>query len=238
MKDDTIEGFFDEWDDKIVLNNKLLTQNLNNLAASKINSYSNPDAIDKSLQSNIADNIRLKTNNIITNFGTTNIKNELVIKDLENKVTDLENIIKHKKLKKLSNIKYSSIKSMNNGMEMSLFSTPNTFYVDKKTGYLTNTYLVGLNNGCLSVGTNDYDVYKCNDKNLKQQFDMEHIINETEYKTKIDKSIDFNKLDKSKINYPFVMMKSANNDNCLTNNHGNITVQPCYALEAQRWMPM
>ena len=82
------------------------------------------------------------------------------------------------------------------------------------------------------------DELELNDGSKFKVINTKEVLSQLQGKTKIDKSIDFNKLDKSKINYPFVMMKSANNDNCLTNNHGNITVQPCYALEAQRWMPM
>ena len=54
----------------------------------------------------------------------------------------------------------------------------------------------------------------------------------------VTKSLPFDNVDKTKISYPFAMMKSVNNDNCLTNNHGTITVQPCYSFVAQRWMPM
>jgi hypothetical protein len=121
---------------------------------------------------------------------------------------------------------------------MNLVSTPNTYFQDARTGSNVAAYMVGVNNGCLSVGANDYDVFACNDRNPKQYFKMEQILNETAYQNNIDSALPFDNIDKSRINYPFVMMRSINNENCLTNNHGTLTVQPCYSYVAQRWMPL
>ena len=133
---------------------------------------------------------------------------------------------------------YTHIKSLNNGLEMNLLSTPNTQFQDPKTGNKIPAYMLNVNNGCLSVGASDYDVYKCNDLNPKQYFKMEQIMNETAYQNNIDSSLPFDNIDKSKINYPFTMLRSINNENCLTNNHNNLTVQPCYSYVAQRWIPL
>ena len=122
-------------------------------------------------------------------------------------------------------------------MDMKLSKSTNNYQVPE-TGSNVAAYLVNVNNGCLSVGANEYDVYQCNDNNVKQLFTMKNILNENDYSNNIDKSLPFDNVDKTKIRYPFAMMKSVNNDNCLTNNHGTITVQPCYSFVAQRWMPM
>jgi len=238
IEDNNIEGFYDSLDDTIKANNKLLNTNLNNLISSKINIYSDPSKIDNDLESSISNSIKISGNDISKNYNNNNTINEKLISDLENNVMDLENIVINKIKKNLSSTNYSIIKSMNNGMEFDLFNTPNTFYKDTRSGIMTKSFLVGLNNGCLSVGANDYGVYKCDDKNIKQQFKMQHVINDTQYKQNIDKAINFDNVDTSKVKYPFVMMKSSNNENCLTNNNGHITVQPCYAYEAQRWMPI
>ena len=169
---------------------------------------------------------------------TNNYINKVNIDLLENKVIDLENIINNKKQGNLNSTKYNRIKSLNNGMEIDLFNTSNTLFQDKNTGKITDACLVGVNNGCISVGANNYDVYQCNDKNIKQMFKLQHIINETDYANNIDKSVPFDNVDKSSISYPFAMIKSVNNDNCLTNNHGNITVQPCFSFLSQRWFPL
>jgi hypothetical protein len=133
---------------------------------------------------------------------------------------------------------FTRIKSLDNGLEMNLISTPNTYFQDDRTGSNVAAYMVSVNNGCLSVGANDYDVFACNDRNSKQYFKMEQILNETIYQNNIDSALPFDNIDKTRINYPFVMMRSINNENCLTNNHGTLTVQPCYSYVAQRWMPL
>jgi hypothetical protein len=238
MKDDNIEAFYDKLDDMIVSNNKLLNTNLNNLISSQINTVSDPNTIDKELQYNIAQKLNSNASDIVKQYSTTNQINNKLITELEKNVTDLENMINNKIRNNLTSTKYSIIKSLNNGMEVDLFNTPNTVYKDERSGINTKSFLVGLNNGCLSVGLDDYDIYQCDDLNIKQQFKLQHVINDVEYKQNVDKAVNFDNVDTTKINYPFVMVKSLNNDNCLTNNNGNITVQPCYAYEAQRWMPL
>ena len=156
----------------------------------------------------------------------TNKDNRLTT--LENSVTDLENSINNKKLLDSHNTTYYGVKSINNGMEMNLIENPDSI----------NSYLVNVNNGCISVGANDYDVYKCNNKIQKQHFKMQHIFNQIDYENNIDKAIPFDNVDKDNIDYPFAMIKSVNNDNCLTNNQGILTIQPCSSFVAQRWMPL
>jgi len=194
--------------------------------------------IDTNIQTQFANYINTSTDNIVSNTSNTNIiLNKNIIK-LSNQVTDLENMLDKLNLNKVNDKQYSKIKSLNNGMEFTLTQTPNTIFQDPQTGTNSNGYMLNVNDGCLSVGATDYNIYKCNDKNPKHLFKIQHIINEQEYENNIDKSIPFDNVDKTKINYPFAMIKSVNNQNCLTNQNGNITVQPCYSFEAQRWMPL
>jgi hypothetical protein len=197
----------------------------------------NEEQIDINLQNDIKENINRYINNIKENDINDSNTLDDNITNLENKLIDLENITNKLKLNKITEQNYSKIKSLNNGQEITLTQTPNTKYINSETGKTTNGYMVNMNDGCLSVGAIDYNIYKCNDKNQKHLFSMEHIINEQEYEKHIDKSIPFDNIDKSSINYPFTMIKSVNNQNCLTNKNGNITVQPCYSFKAQRWMP-
>ena len=194
--------------------------------------------IDNTLQNNMANYLSSKTDDLISRVDTSNIRINSKIETLTNQIIGLENTIEKLHLKSVIKPNYSQIKSLNNGVEMTLTQTPNTAFVDPKTGVNTPAYMVNLNNGCLSVGATDYNVYKCNDTNSKHLFKMEHVINETSYHNNIDKSMPFNNIDTSTINYPFVLMKSINNKNCLTNQNGNITVQPCDTLTAQRWLPI
>ena len=186
----------------------------------------------------ISSNIGTQVSNMKSYYNTNNPLINNNIKYLENNLKDLENMITNANLNKVTKNHYSRIKSLNNGMDMSLVNTPNTLFTDLKTGSNSDAYLLMMNKGCLSVGANDYDVYKCNDKNPKQYFKMQHILNETDYTNNIDLSLPSGTDDLSKVEYPFAMIKSVNNDNCLTNNHGEITVQPCYSFVAQRWIPL
>jgi hypothetical protein len=197
----------------------------------------NEEQIDINLQNDIKENINRYINNIKENDINDSNTLDDNITNLENKLIDLENITNKLKLNKITEQNYSKIKSLNNGQEITLTQTPNTKYINSETGKTTNGYMVNMNDGCLSVGAIDYNIYKCNDKNQKHLFSMEHIINEQEYEKHIDKSLPFDNIDKKKIVYPFTMIKSVNNKNCLTNQNGNITVQPCYSFKAQRWLP-
>ena len=246
MKDDNIEHYDDPintinpLDDIIIDNNDKINNLLNQLLtiSPTIGLSIDPIVNDEEFQKRVGDKVLLNTSTLKSKYLLNNDITQTNIDKLENTITDLENIIDSKKRKKLNNINYNQIKSLNNGMEMSLVSTPNTIFKDQKTGKITSAYLVNVNNGCISVGATDYDVYKCNDKNPKQLFKMHHIINETDYANNIDKSLPFDNVDKTGINYPFSMIKSTNTNDCLTNNHGSLTVQPCYSFIAQRWIPM
>ena len=89
---------------------------------------------------------------------------------------------------------------MNNGQEINLISTDNTLLTNNNTGNQTLGYLVNVNNGCLSVGANNYDIYKCDDKNMNQIFKMDHILNESAYQNIIDSSLPVENTNFSKIN--------------------------------------
>lgn len=224
--------------DTVFENNNKIIDSISNLKSKQLVFNVDPIQINNDINNKISDKIKYQTIDIIKKYQDNNAYSKKQINILEKNVIDLENIINNKKSENINNIDYSRIKSLNNGMELNLFKTPNTVFIDNDSQRNINTSLVGFNNGCLSVGSNDYNVYKCDDKNPKQYFQVKHIINETDYKKNIDKSIDFDKIDKTKISYPFAMIKSTNTDNCLTNNHGNITIQPCYSFIAQRWIPL
>lgn len=228
----------------IAMNNEVITKLINQLQnvnpQSNITNY-NPMNSYNDLGTNLSSNVST-INTALSNLYNTSIgpgsstSNKLM--QLENTITDLENMTANLTNELIQKKQISAIKSLDNGLEMNLFSTPNTYFQDAKTGSNVAAYMVGVNGGCLSVGANDYDVYECNDRNPKQYFKMEHIMNEIAYQNNIDSALPFDNIDKSRINYPFALMRSVNNENCLTNNHGTLTVQPCYSYVAQRWMPL
>ena len=223
---------------------KIINEKINNTPSQTL--YipdNNQDAIDTEFQSNVTNttlpnNIDSIADSIVNNISPKITAASNRILQLENTLTDLENTITNINNSNATKTIYTKVKSLNNGMEMDLFNTTNSSYIDPKSGSNTSAYLVSLNKGCLSVGATDYDVNKCNDNNVKQYFKLENIFNDTQYANNIDNAFAFDNIDKTKINYPFTMIKSVNTENCLTNNHGNITVQPCMSFKAQRWMAM
>jgi len=221
---------------------KNLKNNLNNnyiksIYDSYLEKLFNKNEISTNFNNNISKAVETHTNNLITN-NEQSVLMEDNITNLKNKLSDLENITNKLKINKIEQNKYSKIKSLNNGQEFCLKQTPKTNFVNPQTGYLTGGYMVIMNDGCLSVGASDYNVYKCNDENQKHLFKMNHIINEQDYERNIDKTVPFDNVDKTKINYPFTLIKSINNNDCLTNKNGNITVQTCNSFVAQRWIPL
>ena len=228
----------------IAMNNDIITNLINQIqnANPQIN-LANYDPINShnELGSSLSSNISLINSSLSNLYNTTigsgsSTSNQLT--KLENTITDLENMTNNLTNELIKKKRITRVKSLDNGLEMNLVSTANTNFQDTRTGSNVAAYMVGVNGGCLSVGANEYDVFACNDRNPKQYFKMEQILNETAYQKNIDSALPFDNIDKSSINYPFVMMRSINNENCLTNNHGSLTVQPCYSYVAQRWMPL
>jgi len=228
----------------IARNNDIITNLINQIQNAnpqiKLANYEPMNSYND-LSSSLSSNISVINTSLSNLYNTTigsgsSTSNQLA--KLENTITDLENMTNNLTNELIKTKQFTRIKSLDNGLEMNLVSTPNTYFQDARTGSNIAAYMVGVNNGCLSVGANDYDVFACNDRNPKQYFKMEQILNETAYQNNIDSALPFDNIDKSRINYPFVMMRSINNENCLTNNHGTLTVQPCYSYVAQRWMPL
>ncbi len=120
---------------------------------------------------------------------------------------------------------YKSIKSMQNGMELSVTNVKN------------NDYLLNLNKQCLranSVG--NYTLVDCNSADTGQLFTTYPIYTDLYYNSILEPGLNASKLEASdKINYPFLVIKSKANGNCLQNNHGSISIEPCQILKSQRW---
>lgn len=241
------EGFEGEVDSigtarEIMKNNEIINNLLNDIQTKipdvKINNY-NPEIIYKNFQDNVANNIDIYGSAIISNISTDSETTAKAIDKLSANVSDMETIVNNMGLDNLKNKYYNRIKSLNNGMEIGLIRSPNTVYYNERTGSNSAAYLVTVNDGCLSVGATDYDIYKCDDKNPKQLFNMEHILNPVSYGNNIDTSLPIDTTNNlGKLNYPFALMKSVNNGNCLTNTNGLLTVQPCYTFQDQRWFPL
>jgi hypothetical protein len=115
-----------------------------------------------------------------------------------------------------------AIKSYQNGDNISVVSANN----DK--------YLVALNGGCAKTGSDgSYDITKCNTSDNSQQFDIKNVYDSDQYNVWIQENDEVNPNDR--IMYPFAMVRSVNTDNCLTNNYGKVSIEPCKVSKGQRW---
>jgi len=209
-------------------------EKLNKVASKDAKIVFDANQMKRDFATSLSNNTDVLLNNIVDQAKT--VENDAAqINNLKEQITDLESIVNKMNLKKKADTNYTKIKSLNNGLELNLIDQ---LYTDDVTKSDFQGYQVNFNDGCLSVGQKDYDVYKCDPANKKQQFKMVHVLNDLMYSNNIDKLLPFTTIDTAKTQYPFTLIKSVNNDNCLTNNHGNITVQPCSTLIAQRWLPV
>ena len=186
-----------------------------------------------------------------------------------NKIQNLTKIIEHLnhniKLNQISNVRAKTIKSLQNGLKLSIsemdkelcseknpkFRTTylpdkdkNYTLTDKKNAKLRclndnsmgkNVYLVNLNDNCLEV--NGSGDYSLKPCNLEKK--QQYFVLKDVYNPEIYKS-HFEKsslkpLIPKNLKYPFSMVKSLNSDSCLQNFNNDISIQPCGSKKSQRW---
>jgi hypothetical protein len=154
-----------------------------------------------------------------------NVKNNNIEK-VAKQIDEIEKVLIKRNLKRDIQKKINTLKSHNNGFDFSII--PVDTYSDK--------YLVSANGGCIGTANNNYNIYRCNKDDPSQQFELKRIYNEFAYGKNVGNQ-DFIE-DRYNVEYPFVMAKSINNNNCLTNNQGQVRVMPCNMLKSQRFEPL
>ena len=148
------------------------------------------------------------------------------INQLEHAIEDIRKQLREKNIKDEFAKQYKVVKSYNNGQELSVL---------KKQ---FNDYMILLNNGCLSVSRdNNYKVEACNSNDPNQSFKIQPIYNKTEYKNHLDKN-SRRLINLGELKYPFALVKSESNNNCLKNFHGKLSVEPCVESNGQMWQPL
>lgn len=154
-----------------------------------------------------------------------NVKNNNINK-VAKEIDEIEKVLIKRNIRRDLQNKINTLKSHNNGYDFSII--PVDTYSDK--------YLVRANGGCIGTSNNNYNIYRCNKEDPSQQFELKRIYNEFAYGKNVGNQ-DYIE-DRYDIEYPFVMAKSVNNNNCLTNNHGQVRVMPCNMLKSQRFEPL
>lgn len=109
--------------------------------------------------------------------------------------------------------------SVQNGLKLTVLPVANS------------RYIVLMNDKCLSTnGVNRYQLDTCKHNDVKQHFHIIPIYTKQEYM----KHLKVYQKD-TNVSYPFYLVSSVSNDNCLTNNNNNITIEPCGDDVRQRW---
>jgi hypothetical protein len=117
--------------------------------------------------------------------------------------------------------KINSIKSLQNSQPINLTSLDN------------GKYMVNINGQCLkSTALNRTTVKSCNQDDPSQYFELNMIYEKDTYKNNIgDNPI----IDNSTFKYPFSILKSSSNGNCLTNKDSILSTRPCIPDISQQW---
>ena len=122
--------------------------------------------------------ISKKIDNIKINVIAPQIKEQSVITtqitELQNELNELERRLLKDKILEPEPITAQNIKSLDNGMELSVYHDNNT-----------NFYNISVNNGCLTTTDNGYMIEPCNINDKRQKFEMENIFNDIEYTNNI-----------------------------------------------------
>lgn len=230
-----MESFVDKTDKEILddtINKEmdkqlLLLKAIDNTVPETIDNYIPHYDIRNRYKNNLNKILNAQKNTINTH---TEQKQEELEK-LDNTIKSLQDYAQIDFLKKENTKNIGIIKSHNNGTELSVELTNDI----NDNPFNRRNYLVKMNGGCLKVeSNNNYNTIPCNKEDKDQLFNLEHVYNTTGYKNKLDPA--FSRLTNiQNVYYPFSLVKSNSNGNCLKQIHGKISVEPCREYEGQRW---
>jgi hypothetical protein len=209
-------------------------QNKNNEIISGITAFSNifaspnirPDDPNLfNIYSNDLANER-KSNKLITSSINSMLDTDII--KLTNDINFINNQTKHMSVPQTN---YNSIKSLQNGMNLSIQ------HINSNQTKQSNKYLVKLNDGCLkTTPSGSYSVKPCDAADITQLFSSLPIYDSNYYNSILEKGLDLNTVASTdSYPYPFLVMKADNNGNCLQNNQGSVSIEPCGILKSQRW---
>ena len=184
-------------------------------------------------------NIKTKLNEILENDIENNAQEEKVVEEkiitIKDKLIYLNNYININGSKK----NFNSIRSLQNGTKLSIDRIEGKPHYSIKLNNEKSILDDNKTDNCLSVKKNEtYEIEKCDPNNEQQYFNLQNIPNEMIYKKHLEKGILKNKNIPNNINYPFNLIKSVNNKNCLQNFNNQISVTPCETKKSHRWEPL
>jgi hypothetical protein len=171
----------------------------------------------------------------VYNMTQQKISSENVIKD---KIYNEKEIIQKKEIDELKN-------KINSLMTDSIIVTPKNIVTVKSVKSLQNSqplninrlengkYMINMNGKCLhSNALNRTSVMSCNQDDPSQYFELNVIYDKNTYKNSIGNNP---MIDNTVFKYPFSIIKSVTNSNCLTNNNSVLSTRPCIPDISQQW---
>lgn len=137
----------------------------------------------------------------------------------------------------IDNKQYNSIKSLQNGTKISLIPIgENSYLIKINTSKFSSGYITANENGDICLKKLQLDENK--QYNNKQLFEIIEIKNETQYKTNLDRGLLVNQFyDYDSIVYPFSLIRSKYNKNCLQNFNNKLSLMTCKPFKSHRFEP-
>jgi hypothetical protein len=147
-----------------------------------------------------------------------------MLNEIDAGITQLENALQIQYFTPDKYKQLTGIQSKHNGTKLCINNVidPNTY---------ESQYMIKANNGCLAVrNSNTYSVEQCNPHDKSQKFAHKYILDSTDY----TKHVDFGTISDT-THYPFLIMQSVHNKNCLTSKSRGLSVEPCMDTMSQQW---
>jgi hypothetical protein len=176
----------------------------------------------------------------INKSNVYNITQQRIVSDdtINDKIYNEKEIIQKKEIEEIKNklnslmsdsiivipentIKVKSVKSLQNSQPLNINQLDN------------GKYMINVNGKCLrSNALNRTDIKSCNQDDPSQYFELNVIYDKDTYKNNIgDNQI----INNTTFKYPFSILKSVTNSNCLTNKDSIISTRPCIPDISQQW---
>ena len=131
---------------------------------------------------------------------------------INNKIAKLEEL--QGKVNKNQDLKIKSVKSMNDGTNLSLINLDN------------DNRLVKLNQGCLTKNNNEYSYIPCNSFNKDQHFNLNRVNNLDEYNNLLLMNNNAPLEDNNNIEYPFYILQPKNSQKCVNVENKKLSIKP------------
>lgn len=127
--------------------------------------------------------------------------------------------------------KQNSIQSLQNGTKLAIETQNGTDY-----SIILNNRKDSEKKKCLYVNANgNYNIEECDVNSEKQKFNLLNISTENLYKNNLEKGILSNKKLPYNVSYPFNLIKSKKNKNCVGMFNNELTISPCETKKSHRW---